>query len=67
MGRSIYSFVGSEPKQKWDNLSIQITQAIDGVKVQGCKYGLGIAFEEQSYIFDSHKQLHDLRSKKGMA
>lgn len=45
------------------SISIHLTQEIEGVKVQIADTGVGIASEDQSYIFDRYKQL---QGSKGM-
>lgn len=48
------------------SITIHLTQEIEGVKVQIADTGVGIASEDQSYIFDRYKQLHGSGSTKGM-
>lgn len=48
-------------------ITIELTQMNSGVQVQVVDTGIGIAKEDQAYIFERYKQLHkDEQPKKGM-
>lgn len=47
-------------------ISIHLTQTTEGVKVQVADTGVGIASEDQSYIFDRYKQVRGSGFTKGM-
>lgn len=48
-------------------ISIQLKKTGSGVQVQVTDTGIGIALEDQAYIFERYKQLHkDEQPKKGM-
>jgi signal transduction histidine kinase len=49
------------------HITIQLTQTSTGIQVQVADTGIGIAPEDQAYIFERYKQLHkDEAPKKGM-
>lgn len=48
------------------NISIHLTQRIEGVEVRVADTGAGIASEDQSFIFDRYKQVHGSAFTKGM-